>query len=38
MKRFRMKRGRSRKLFSRTARKVHRRNGGSVVMRGGTRL
>lgn len=34
-----MKKGRSRRLFSRTASMTHKRNvGGAVVMRGGIRL
>lgn len=34
----RLSRGKSRKLFSRTARKVHRKNGQGRPMRGGIRL
>lgn len=38
-KRFKMRSGRSKKLFSRTADRVHRRNGvASTPMRGGIRL
>lgn len=36
-KRFKMKKRHSRKLFSRTAKRVHRRNGTNP-MRGGIRL
>ncbi|QGH73508.1 MAG: hypothetical protein [Microviridae sp. ctOsc38] len=34
----RMSKRRSRRLFTRTAKRVHRRNGGGRVMRGGVRL
>lgn len=33
-----MARGRSKKLFSRTAKRVHKKNIGTRVMRGGIRL
>lgn len=42
MKKFRSRRPiprkKSRKLFTKTAKKVHRKNGGARVMRGGFRL
>lgn len=38
-KRFKMRKGRSKSLFSRTASRVHPKNGmGPIVMRGGIRL
>lgn len=38
MKRFKMSRGRSKRLFRRTAAKVHRKNLSMPIMRGGVRL
>ena len=38
MKRRRMRKGKSKKLFRKTASRVNRRNAASVVMRGGIRL
>ncbi len=38
MKRFKMNRRKSKKLFSRTASKVHRRNSTRAPMRGGIRF
>lgn len=38
MKRWKMSRGRSRKVFSRTASMTHKRNRGRRVQRGGVRL
>jgi len=40
MKRYRskMKRGRSRKYFSKTASRVHKRNGRRSILRGGYRI
>lgn len=38
-KRFKMKRRKSRRVFTRTAQRVHKKNGlQNVVMRGGIRL
>lgn len=37
-RRYKMKKGRSKRLFSRTAAKTNSRNMQSVVMRGGIRL
>jgi len=37
-KRFKMNKRKSKKLFSRTARKVHKRNSAGHPMRGGIRL
>jgi len=38
MKRNKMKKRKSRRLFSKTARKVHRKNMPGKIMRGGIRL
>lgn len=37
-KRKALSRRKSKKLFTRTAKKVHRKNAGATVMRGGIRL
>nr|QJB19350.1 MAG: hypothetical protein [Microvirus sp.]QJB20571.1 MAG: hypothetical protein [Microvirus sp.] len=37
-KRHKLKSKHSKKLFTRTAKKVHAKNGGATIMRGGIRL
>jgi len=37
-KRFKLRRGRSRRMFSKGARRVHKKNYGGSPMRGGIRL